>query len=152
MNEIKRHLILIVLECWVRSFLWTLWVQNHSHVTRVYFSRCANWIQMPSANICICCFDSPMPVGCRNRRQFSLSETPWTSQTLPRSFGKQNITYLLSMFQRVLSGSFCAPLQHNNSSQCPGEIAKIADFFTVLSAYIMSLDRFSADSLLALSE
>ena len=100
-----------------------LWVWNHSHI-RVYFRPKANWIQMLSANICVCCFDSLMSVGDRNRRQFTLSETPWTSQALPGPFGKQNVSHLLGLFERALC-RFVIVLEHTNYLQCLEEMEKM---------------------------
>ena len=98
----------------VRNFA-LLWVRTYSHVYKFILDRRQIGFKCLSTNICVCCCDSLMSVGVRNRRKFTLWEAPWSPGLLSRTFGKENVTLIRCVCANTLL--LVQMSQHNNYVQ-----------------------------------
>lgn len=87
-NLIHDHFIWIAFKAASVKFRCRLSVWTYSHVCKFILDHRQIGFKCLFANICVCCFDSFLSVGVRDRRKFTVSEATRTSKTLPRPFGE----------------------------------------------------------------
>lgn len=87
-NLIDDHFIWIAFKAASVKFRCRLSVRTYSLVCKFILDHRQIGFKCLFANICVCCFDSFLSVGVRDRRKFTISEATRTSKTLPRPFGE----------------------------------------------------------------